>query len=39
MGKRKASVANLPAGVYYASVYGPGTGTNNYKLIINVTGP
>jgi hypothetical protein len=40
--QKKAMVANLPAGTFYAQVYGPNSGgltTNNYKLTINVTGP
>ncbi len=41
-GTKRAYVANLPAGVYYASVYGPvmgSTTTNNYRLTLTVTGP
>lgn len=38
-GTRRAYTPNLPVGNYYAKVFGPGTGTNNYKLTVNVTGP
>lgn len=38
-GSRRAYAPNLPVGNYYAKVFGPGSGTNNYKLTVNVTGP
>jgi hypothetical protein len=39
---KKAMIANLPIGTYYAQVYGPSSGTqqtNNYKLTVTVSGP
>jgi hypothetical protein len=41
-GQIRAYTPNLPTGTYYAQAYGPNSGaltTNNYKLIVNVTGP
>lgn len=41
-GMRRAYTPNLPVGTYYASVFGPMSGsltTGNYKLTINITGP
>lgn len=41
-GVKRAYTPNLPTGTYYASVFGPMSGsllTNNYKMTINVTGP
>ncbi len=38
-GHIRAYLANAAMGTYYALVSGPGTGTNNYNLTINITGP
>ncbi len=35
----RAYLPNGAAQTYYASVFGPGTGENNYKITINVTNP
>jgi len=41
-GHLRAYLANAPAGMWYAQVFGPASGspaTNNYNLTINITGP